>query len=633
MSESVGELVRRSETEYIRGGTHISKYVNFSMLETIDTITAYLNSKHTTGETDSLGRDKPFFNITVAAANIWFRATDIDTADIKIRATKSKDWLDAFLATVHVQEWMRRESFAVFLNEWGRVLSRYGSAVTKFVENRSGLHISVIPWSTLIVDSVDFEGNPKIEVLELTEAQLWGRVATNGYDADQVKNLCAAAKPRETLEKRRKDNRTGYIKVYEVHGNLSMSQYKKAKGIEPVEADDTIYFQQMQVLSFVGTKSGRETTYQDFTLYAGRERQNNYLITHLIKEDGRTLAIGAPEYLFQSQWMANHAKKTEKDALDIASRLIFQSADSRFVGKNVLDNIESGDILIYGMGNNMAVTKVEMSKPEISQMDNFALSWIANAKDVSGTPDALRGTSTGNSAEAFRAQAFQAQQAQSLFQLMTENKGLAIIDMMRTWILPYIRRTQLSNSDEIAATLTDYDIKRIDSAYIKNAVIQMTNKQTLDLIGKNIKRIKAGQPIQPIDQQGMMDQNTSSLTTAMGNLGGQRFFKPSDLDDKEWGEQLADLEWELDIDVTGESEDVASMLTALNNSLALVVNPGFANNPRAQAIVGRVLELTGAMSPIEYNSIPSGPTPTATPTPTGALPPTQPSNQLPVGGL
>lgn len=625
MSESIGELVRRLETEYIRGNTKTSKYVDFSMYEILNRIDAYLNSKHITGEFDSLGREKPFYNIVVAAANIWFRATDIDTKNIKIRATKSKDWLDSFLATILLQDWMRRERFGVFLNDWGRILARYGSAVPKFVENSTGLHPSVTSWQTLMVDPVDFASNPKIEMLELTEAQLYDRVETNGYDYNQVKALCDAVSAREMLDKQRKDNRTGYIKAYELHGKLSRAMLKRAQGKVPTEADAHKYVLQMEVISFVGTPKGRgKVEYQDFVLYAGKEKKEMYMITHLIEEDNRSLAIGAVEHLFESQWMMNHSKKNEKDALDISTLLLLQTADGRFVDKNVLDNMISGDILIHGVGANMNLTKIEMSKPELTQLENFAGGWKANGNEIVGVSEAMLGILPPSGTPAAQTQQL-LQENYSLFELMVENKGLAIVDMMREHILDYIKRTELNDGREIAATLEQHDIDRIDSIYIKKEAIRLTNKHTLDAIGENINRIGRGEPVQPIDQGAMMQQNMQAVQDSLKTLGNTRYFKPSDLSEKTWKEQLKDLEWELEIDVTGESVNVRESMAALNTALQYVMQPGFDQNKKAQAIVGALLEYSGVMSPIQYNAIPSNPpapptataTSTTTPNPTG----------------
>ena len=119
----VGELVREAEQNFTFGNVQVSKYVSESFFEDINKIDAYLASKHTSGDKDSMDRDKPFFNICLAIRNIWFRATDIDRKRIRMKAGKSKDFLASFLATVKLQEYLRRTNFGKFLNDWGLVLA------------------------------------------------------------------------------------------------------------------------------------------------------------------------------------------------------------------------------------------------------------------------------------------------------------------------------------------------------------------------------------------------------------------------------------------------------------------------------------------------------------------------------
>lgn len=607
-------MVRKNETDYIRGSTSISKYVIFSMHDTIEKIDAYLNSKHTSGEQDEQGRDKPFFNIGTSAANIWFRMTDIDRKDIRIIATKASDYIDAFLGTILLRNWMRHERFGMFLNEWGRVLSRYGSAVIKFVENDTGLHIQVLPWNELIVDSVDIEQNPIIEVLWLTPAQLQGRVKTHGYDQQNVEALLDAVSSREIIDRRRKDSKNNYIKIYELHGNLPLAK------LTGKDTDAHIYVQQMHVISFVKAKgSGRRDEYEDFTLYAGKEDQTPYMVTHLIKEEGRSLAIGAVEFMFEAQWMENHAQYSIKNTLDIASKLIFQTADANFVGNNVLSDMEDGMILVHGM--NTPLTMIPTAKPDVQLWANFAANWLENGKELTGTPDSLRGVSGGGGVSAFRAQAFQAQQAAGLYDLMTENKGLYIEEMIRTRILAYLKKKYLNNAKEISDILSDAEVKMIDGIYIKNQAIRNYNKRTVDTIIGNIQK-KNFAPIPQFDEQGEQQKIKDQLAP----LGNRRFFKPDDLDDATWAAQLKDLEWEVEVDVTGEAIDVKENLAVLVQLLGIMAQPGFNANPQSQAIVSRFLELSGAMSPVEFSAL-QPPPPPAPPTPPAPIP--SPMNNLP----
>jgi hypothetical protein len=601
-NQSIGDIVRKAETDYKSGNTQISEHVEFSLSDTLNNIDAYLFSKHISGAKDSLGRDKPFFNIVVSAANIWFRATDIDRQNIRIRATKEKDWYTSFLATVHLRDWMKRAGFGVYLNEWGRTLSRYGSAITKIVENSKGLHISVVPFNRIIFDSVDFDSNPKIEVLELNMAQLRQRIETHGYDAEAVNDLEDALTARETLEKNRKDNKNDFVKLYEVHGLLPKSH------LTGNEKDQDIYVQQMHVIAFVGIKKGRKTEYEDFTLIAGQEKFDPYRMDSLIKEEGRSLGIGAVEYLFETQWMVNHSQKAIKDQLDLASKLVFQTTDINMLGNNVLTDIENGEVIITEPGT--AVSAFPNNSHDTSNWQNYSSVWKSLGQEIVGVSEAMLGAQP-KSGTAWRQTEAMLNESYSLFELMTENKGLALEDMLRSRIIPWIKKNRLNNKDEITATLESYEINRIDSRHIKNRATKAVN-QVLK------RKIIDGELPTPEEQALMMQEAEGAIGAEMQEFGNQRFFKPSEIDEKTWKETFEDMEWDLDIDITGEARNSREELTTLNTALQVIMNPAFESNKKAQAIVGRILENTGAMSPVEYASLPN--TPPQAPAPQGAPP-------------
>jgi len=588
--ETIGEIVRKRESDFINGHTQVSKHVRHSMNDTIETIYAYLNSAHTSGEFDSKGREKPFFNIVVAAANIWYRATDIDRRHIKTRATKKKDWINSFLANILIQSWMRKENFGQFLNEWGRVLARFGSAVIKTVENSTGLHLIVVPWSKLIVDSVDFENNVKIEILELTEAQLR---ANKTYDQLMIDDLLNAKTTRKTSDKRAKDNRNDYYKLYEVHGLLPLSN------LTDDVKDEDVFVQQMHVISFIGKKMKEDK--EDFTLYRGKERFDPYTITHLIKEDDRTLSIGSVQNLFQAQWMQNHSVKAIKDQLDLASKLIFQTADANFVGMNALESIEQGDILIHGI--NQPLTQVPNNSHDIVQWQNFSTQWKTLGNEINGVSESMLGAQP-KSGTAWRQTEAILQENYNLFELMTENKGLQLENLFRERIIPHLKK-KIDTTEEISEILASHDIDRIDGMYIKS----LSTKAVNDKIKKALFSQDISQPLDPIlseeGQELELAKERADIKESLDRLGNQRFFKPSEISTKTWKEQLKDYEWDMEIDITGESQNVQEALTTLNTALQVVMNPAFENNPKAKRIVGKTLELTGAMSPIEYGSMES----------------------------
>lgn len=580
----VGELVRKNEQDYISGLTAVSKYVDFSLSENINKIEAYLNSKHISGDTDSMGREKPFYNICTAISNIWFRATDLDRKNIKVKATKSTDILASFLATIHLQEWMRRENFGIFLNDWGRTLARYGSAVTKFIEKDGQLHSVVVPWNRLIVDPIDFDNDVVIEILELTPAQLSKR---EGYDKEKVDELLDALVTRETSGKQKKDTKANFIKLYEVHGELPLS-YLTGK-----ESDEDTYVQQMHVVSFVANKEGK---FDDYCLVKGREEKNPYFISHLIKEDGRTQAIGAVEHLFESQWMVNHTAKQIKDQLDLASKLIFQTSDGNFIGQNALNSIETGDIMIHKQGE--PLTQLANSSHDITSLQNFSTQWKQLGSEITGVSESMMGNAAP-SGTAWRQVEALLQESHSLFELMTENKGLAIEEMLKTYIIPFIKK-KMDSKEEITATLEDYNLDKIDKLYVPYEAKKRLTQKAIDQIIET--------ETYPIIDEATMQEEVDGVQAELAVQGNQRFFKPDEIGDMTWKEVFKDLEWDLEIDITNEQKDnQADMATLSTIFQTVATNPTALQDENVKMIFNKILLKTGTVSPIELSEIKSNP--------------------------
>lgn len=584
----VGELVREAETNFISGGGSLtSKYVTTDAYEDINKIQAYIESKHTTGETDNQGREKPFFNIVIAARNVWYRATDLDRKNIHIKPTKSADVLASFLATVHLQNWMRREDFGSFLNIWGLELATFNSSVVKFIESDGKLHPMVIPWSRLIVDQIDFESNPKIEILDLTEQELRKRVRTMNYNKDIVEKLCDALVARELTDGQDKDHKENNIKLYEVHGVMPLSY------ITGNEKDEYTYVQQMHVLSFVASKD--KGMFNDFTLYSGREEQDPYMLTCLMpKADGSISFDGSVKNLFEAQWMVNHTAKSIKDQLDVASTLLFQTADTNFVGRNVLNSIQQGDILVHAM--NSPLTQLNNQSHDITAQQSFHQMWKGLGSEIAGISESMLGNAAP-SGTAWRQVEALLNESHSLFELMTENKGLDVEKMLRRFVIPHLKK-KMDTNEEIAATLQAHDIAKIDSIYIPSEAAKRFNDRTLETLERSIMDDEAEMPT-PFNaqvEQGAVKQD-------LGTLGNQRFFIPDEAGEMKWSEYFKDLEWELEVDITGEQKNNQNTMATLSTVLQVVNDPNYGSNPTAQMIVGKILSHTGVVSPIELSTI------------------------------
>ncbi len=601
--QTIGELVREMERDYISGTNTISKYVNVSMYEDISTIDAYLNYKHISGEYDALGREKPFFNICVAASNIWFRATDIDRKNIKVTTDKAKNTTATLIASVQLHNWMYRNDYGTFLNEWGKTLARYGSAVSKYVEKDGQLIPSVIPWNRLIVDPISFENNPVIEILELTESELKQNYS---YSKEVIKDLCEALETRKTIGRQNKDNKSGYIRLYEVHGKFPKSM------VTGNEEDEYTFEQRMFTLSFVKSKE-RKGEWDTFVLYTGLEKFP-YEIDHLIKEDGQTLSYGAVRHLLQSQWMVNHNAKLIKDQLDLASKLVFQTADDTFLGNNALTSIQTGDILIHKP--NMPLTQLANNSHDIASLQSYSTSWKVLGNEITGISESMLGN-TAPSGTAWRQVEALLQESHDLFNLMRQNKGLAIERHIRTHVIPNIKK-QLSNADEIAGILEDYEISKIDGKYVKNYAVKEVNRITKE-------KFLSGGDITPEEQNNLLSTIMSQGKQDMAELGSQRFFKPSEVD---WKKEFKDLEWKIKVDVTNENVDPDAMVT-LNTLLKFIASKqGQPMSNDERLVFNKILMKSGTVSPVELSPATPNVPPISSPLPAS---PTVPNVSSPAG--
>jgi len=583
-NETVYDLVRSMESADISGTTTISKYVKFNQRDNLEKIEAYLNSKHITGDTDAQGREKPFFNIVTAARNITYRATDLDRKHIKIIPTKSTDEISSFLATVHLQEWMRKKAFGQFLNDWGLSLASYGSTILKFVEKGDDLHCEVMPWTRMIVDSVDFENNAKIEKLWMTPAQL---LKKKEYDKGFVIKLLEAVETRKTTDGQEKDTKSDFIPIYEVHGELPLAYLTGKKG------DENEYRQQMHVISFVESKEqGQE--WDDFTLTSGKESKSPYMITHLIKTDGRTQSIGSVENLFESQWMQNHSTKTIKDNLDLTSKIIFQTSDGSFTGRNALQSIQNGDVLTHKQGE--PVTQLN-NRADIVAQQSFQTQWKQLGNEITGISEAMLGAAP-KSGTAWRQTEALLQESHSLFELMTENKSLSIKDMLTDFIIPHVKK-KMDTSDEISSVLEAHQIKFIDQRFIPNKAIKESNQKL-----KNA--VLSGKAFSEEQQSEDIRVATDNITNAVQSMGNRRNFKPSDVSNKTWKEVFKDLAWDLEYEITGEARDSQVVADTLTKVLQFIGNKqGMPMTPQEQLVFDKILSQTGAISPLEMAQVSS----------------------------
>lgn len=589
-AKTICEVVRDMESADQHGIVKLSKYVEFIQRERINTSFAYLNSKHLSGDKDYMGREKPFKQIIIPVRNVIYRSTDIDRKNITIGADSNVQVIPALMASIYFYQWMKKQNFGQYLNDWGLELSNHNAIISKFVEKGDELICKVMNWDKMIVDPIDFYANPQIEKIDFTPADLKKQ---KNYDKKVVEELLDNLTTRKTFEGQDKTGNSNYITVYEVHGEFPLSW------LTDNEEDEDTYTQQTYHVCFEA-KDGNSKEYNEYILYKGREKQSPYEIDYLIKQDGVTYPGGVVQELEQSQWMVNHYEKLLKDKLD-AQKDIYQTADKSYLGKNATNDIENNDVLVHE--DQRPLTKIN-TETNIAPLQSAGSGWMAVANLIGGINEAM--ISTPKAGTAWRSLQAQLQEAHSLFELMRENKGLALIKNLTKFVIPFFKK-QLDNSDEIIGILEDYQIKQIDAMYLPAEINRRMDRKKKDTV-------LSGEIYTPEIKITNEQQVTQEV---QGELqGNRRSISPSEIKDKTWKEVFKDLEWKVDIDVTGEGKDFEGNSETFKSILGFLANlQGRPMTPQEQLIFNKMLINTRIVSPLELSFTKSNQQPQQTPAP------------------
>ena len=316
------------------------------------------------------------------------------------------------------------------------------------------------------------------------------------------------------------------------------------------------------------------------------------MMTHLIREDNRVLGRGAVENLFEAQWMVNHSVKNIKDQLDLASKLIFQTTDGNYLDFNVLSSIEQGDVLIHEI--NSPLTQLANNSHDITALQSFAQQWQEVGKEINSTPDVIAGK-TLPSGTAWRQAGIIREESHSLYEIMIESKGFYLEEMLRTHILPYIKKQLLNNKDEIVSILESNDIAFIDPIYIKSATERRNKRSVIDALMQGQLPVDISQETTEEAVRGELEQ-----------LGNTRGFKPDEIDDKTWDQIFDGFVWDVEVEITNENTDKEATVTTLTTVLqTIATNPDVLNNPTMKMLFNKILEETGRISPVELSLLPS----------------------------
>lgn len=566
------EVIKRFNEEEIE----LAEGLPFNTGQTLRMCNFYLNSKHLTGNTDNLNRERPFYNIVNFRVTVAKVATDMDIKDILINSDDPQHWVHAMLLQRESYEWMKRTNFSQSLNEQGLARPRYGGVVVKKRMDGDELYIDTVQWKNFFCDQIDFSG-VKIEKHYMTPVEM---MAKNGaWDGVKEAIKYALDKAKEAQED--KEHYTSdRIEVLEVHGTFPKARLLEAKGLPYDEEDEWVYSKQVYFMLECS---------DDHVLYAEEEKEDPYMFLPWEVVDGRTLGRGVIEESEEAQVWTNDAVINQKNATDIAARVVIKT-NAKNLGNNMLE-IDNGKIFELKDGEDM--NAVQLQPAALGFLNDQIVMWERQVNNATSTYESNTGEQAP-SGTPYSQTALLNQVASKPFDYRREEHGIFLTQIWDKWVIPYLIK-RIKKNHILTSDFGDEELAVIDEAFINSQAKNYTKALLVRGIAPTPVAI---QQVKELEKQ------------RLAAFGRKRYIDVPD-------NFFDNVKAKVTVITSGEQRNKAAVLTSLSSLLQTVVssyNPqtggfGILQDPVLARIFGQIVEIAGAgLSPISLMAKNAAPT-------------------------
>ena len=363
----------------------------------LDLIDRYMLSKFRDGETDSIGNQMVFYNISSVPVEVASKQLDVDTKDVRLIAQNERYW-ETWLMEKELRLWMEEEKFGNLLNEIAFRLPRDGHVVLKNIDGK----VSLVPLKNLRMrpGALEMSRTPIIEIY--------------GYAADE---FVTEAQDRgwknwEKVELNPDKVTTGYFN----------------------KVDEVTVFGAWFPKGYLNHEDNYFLVSYDGHIMASGQEEIFYKGLPFEKIQGRLLGRGFVEKLFNEQIYLNRIANYKADGLNWSSKHWFQTRDVSFK-TNLLQNSDNGDVFI----TNDPIEPVKVEDRNLSFYGQEESRWEGQARARTFATEPL----TGDRAPAgtpLGSTILQARMASGFFDQKKEEFAIFIKEILWDWVLPEFKK-------------------------------------------------------------------------------------------------------------------------------------------------------------------------------------------------
>jgi hypothetical protein len=524
----------------------VSGYMH-NQAATLKRIELYYNSRFETGEKDSEGFRKFFYNVVHFPCQVATKNIDLDVKDFRLIPETAEAQIPTLFLQKELKDWMKEQGFGETLNEVSESLPKYGSVVVKKIKDE----LEVVNLHNLVNDqSVDcLEDSPYVlERHVMTPTELRKMARKGAWDSDVVEEVIALYQ---------KDTRKNEIIVWERWGWVE-DEYKLyiCAGVEKVQLDSN--------------KNEINLGKVLFEAEMDPEKDFPYREVHWEKVPGRWLGVGMVEKNFDGQIRMNELQNLKSKALYLTSRVLLQSEDDT-IAKNILTDLGNGDILRV----KSPITQIPMVQQEMGAFNQEEQRWDKNIQESSFTFETETGESMP-SGTPFRLGALQKAASGGFFNFKREKVGLFWRDLFFEAIIPTFKKSK-RKKHPLTIPKDDKEIPPLVEKYV-DFYIYTKAQEALEKTG-----------FTPTMEQ--IAQERARILARYQSGKGYFFEVPDSFYDE--------AQFSMDLVVTDEQIDLGQKLETISTLIQLIgSNPAILEDPRLKAMIYATMSLAG-VSPIE----------------------------------
>lgn len=568
--DNIFSQTRQEVYDFVNNYVNIVDGYSFNQYQTIKKIHLYYNSRFVSGELDSNGRKKIFFNVVKAPCKVASRFLNFDTKDIRLISNTRESEMATFLLDKELKNWMKTNKTAISLNKIAELSPVYGSTVLK--KTKKGADI--VDLRRLILDpTVDTITNSRFVILEhnLTPSQLRAKQKDGWENIEEAISKFYVTKAPESYIQDGNLNQvvsSPSVKVYERYGEVPKSWLE---GTDPKENEEWVkaLFIIAGVDSFQTGEDGKTITKEEGIILFKSKWFDEWPFRdfHYDKTAGRWLGIGVVEDLFQIQERVNELTNEKRESMTISTKHLFQTQDKTVV-KNVLRDLPNGAVL--QSGPNGGLVPMANEERNLAAFASEEGRYSNQAKEITFSYDAVRGDRLPTSTPATNA-VIQDRNTKSVYGVKRENLANMLRFFFTELVIPQAIK-ELTKEHIMHFIGSAEELNKLDGALIRN----ITNRVAIDKIldGEYIDNEALVAIREDISQQ-LRESGVDRFITIKEN-----FYK--------------DADFTFDINIDNEQEDN----TLISNNLfsvftALASNPTILQDPMIKALFYEYCERVG----------------------------------------